>query len=39
MMVIEDFKKDINTPLKTYRRREVNREKLLKRKYKNPLRN
>ena len=37
MMMIEDFKKDIITPLKKYRRTKV--LKLLKRKHKNPLKN
>ena len=38
MMLIEDFKKDINTHLKKCRRTQVNRQKPLKRKHKNPLR-
>jgi hypothetical protein len=41
MMMIEDFKKDINNSLKKYRRTQVNRQKPLKRKHKhtNPLKN
>jgi hypothetical protein len=39
VMMIEDFKKDIKTPLKTYSRKQVNRWKPLKRKHKNPLKN
>jgi hypothetical protein len=38
MMMIEEFKKDI-TPLKKYKRTQVNRYKTLKRKHKNPLKN
>jgi hypothetical protein len=36
-MMTEDFKKDINNSLKEYRRTQVNRQKPLKRKHKNPL--
>jgi hypothetical protein len=36
MVMIEDIKKDI-TPLKKYRRTQVNSKKPLKRKHKNPL--
>ena len=39
MMVIEDFKKDIKTPLEKYRRTQVNRSELLKKEHKNPLKN
>jgi hypothetical protein len=36
MMMIEDIKKDINNPLKKYRRTQVNRLKPLKRNTKTP---
>ena len=39
MMLIEDFKRDINNSLKKYRRTQVNRLKPLNRKHKNLLKN
>jgi hypothetical protein len=39
MMMVEDIKKDFNNSLKKYRRTLLNREKTLKRKHKNTLKN
>ena len=39
MMMVEDIRKDFNNSLKKYRRTLLNREKTLKRKHKNTLKN